>query len=184
MRAERLANGTERQTDWVTVDWPRANRVVRNLRWRLFRATQAGDWKKVRSLQQLMLRSYSNRLVSVRRVTQTNAGKETPGVDKVVVKTPEERGQLVDDLATAQPWKAKPTRRVYIPKANGKLRPLGIPSFRDKLLQTVVKLLLEAIYEPVFRDTSHGFRPGKRCHTALACDLTNSKRPAFRTKPM
>ena len=99
MQATRLANGTERPTAWIAVDWQRANRVVRNLRWRIFRATQAGDWNKVRSLQQLMLRSYSNRLVSVRRVTQTNAGKETPGVDKVVVKTPEERGKLVDDLA-------------------------------------------------------------------------------------
>ena len=120
MQATRLANGTERPTAWIAVDWQRANRVVRNLRWRIFRATQAGDGNKVRSLQQLMLRSYSNRLVSVRRVTQTNAGKETPGVDKVVVKTPEERGRLVDELATAQPWKAKPARRVYIPKANGK----------------------------------------------------------------
>ena len=100
MQAERLANGTERPTAWIAVDWPRANRMVRNLRWRIFRATQAGDWNKVRSLQQLMLRSSSNRLVSVRRVTQTNAGKETPGVDKVVVKTPEERGRLVDGLAT------------------------------------------------------------------------------------
>ena len=117
MQAERLANGTERQTAWIAVDWQRANRMVRNLRWRIFRATQAGDWNKVRSLQQLMLRSYSNRLVSVRRVTQTNAGKETPGVDKVVIKTPEERGRLVDGLATVEPWKAKPTRRVYIPSA-------------------------------------------------------------------
>src|SRR5215467_11506488 len=111
MQAERLANGTERPTAWIAVDWQRANRVVRNLRWRIFRATQAGDGNKVRSLQKLMLRSYSNRLVSVRRVTQTNAGQETTGVDKVVVKTPQERGKLVDDLATAQPWKAKPARR-------------------------------------------------------------------------
>src|SRR6516164_8316288 len=167
MQAERLANGTERPTAWLAVDWQRANRTVRNLRWRIFRATQAGDWKKVRSLQQLMLRSYSNRLVSVRRVTQTNAGKETPGVDKVVVKTPAERGKLVDDLATAQPWKAKPARRVYIPKANGKLRPLGIPVVKDRCLQAMVKNALEPSWEARFEGTSYGFRPGRSCHDAI-----------------
>src|SRR5215831_4940846 len=167
MQAECLANGTERPTAWIAVDWPRANRMVRNLRWRIFRATQMGDWNKVRSLQQLMLRSYSNRLVSVRRVTQTNAGKETPGVDKVVVKTPEERGKLVDDLATVQPWKAKPTRRVYIPKANGKLRPLGIPVVKDRCLQAKVKNALEPSGVARFEGSSYGFRPGRDCHDAI-----------------
>jgi RNA-directed DNA polymerase len=77
-----------------------------------------------------MLRSYSNILMSVRRVTQVNAGKNTPGVDKVVVKTPTARGQLVDRLTAFQPWRAQPARRVYIPKTNGNQRPLGIPMSR------------------------------------------------------
>src|SRR5919108_3200270 len=122
-----LANRTEGHTDWQRVNWRAANRRVRNLRQRIFRATQAGDWDKVQSLQRLMLRSYANTLVSVRRVTQVNQGKRTAGVDKLVVKTPERRGQLVDHLMTVQPWAARPAKRVYIPKANGKLRPLGIP---------------------------------------------------------
>jgi RNA-directed DNA polymerase len=167
MQAESEASGTERQTVWIAVDWQQANRIVRNLRWRIFRATQTGDWNKVRSLQHLMLRSYSNRLVSVRRVTQTNAGKETPGVDKVVVKTPEERGRLVDDLATVQPWKAKPARRVYIPKANGKLRPLGIPVVKDRCLQAMVKNALEPSWEARFECSSYGFRPGRDGHDAI-----------------
>jgi RNA-directed DNA polymerase len=130
MRSPGLANGPARRTDWDTVNWRSAYRNVRNLRQRIFRATRAGDIRKVRSLQKLMLRSYSNILVSVRRVTQTNAGRNTPGVDKIVVKTPRARGELVDQLATFQPWRSRPVRRVYIPKSNGKQRPLGIPMFR------------------------------------------------------
>jgi RNA-directed DNA polymerase len=72
--------------------------------------------------KKLLLRSYANRLVSVRRVTQVNQGRHTPGIDKVVIKTPEARGRLVDMLHHYQPWKAQPTRRVYIPQANGATR--------------------------------------------------------------
>jgi len=131
VKKTRLANGTEKWTDWNAINWRKANRTVRNLRRRIFRATQEGDQKKVRSLQKLMLKSYSNRLVSVRRVTQINAGKNTPGVDKLVIKTPAARGRMVDDLAHYTLWKAKPARRVYIPKANNKLRPLGMPMVRS-----------------------------------------------------
>lgn len=127
MREPFSANGTEKQTDWNAVNWKSANRTVRNLRHRIFRATQEGNLKKVRSLQKLMLKSYSNRLVSVRRVTQMNAGKNTPGVDKLVIKTPAARGKMVDALANYTLWKAKPAKRVYIPKKNNKRRPLGIP---------------------------------------------------------
>src|SRR5438876_4829741 len=105
MRATRLANGTKKQTDWNAINWRKANRTVRNLRRRIFRATQEGDQKKVRSLQKLMLKSYSNRLVSVRRVTQINAGKNTPGVDKLVIKTPEACGRMVDVLADYSQWR-------------------------------------------------------------------------------
>ena len=122
------ANGPTRATDWQAINWRQANRQIRNLRQRIFRASQAGDWQKVRSLQKLLLRSRSNLVLGVRQVTQVNAGKYTPGVDRLVVKTPAARGEMVDRLATFQPWRAKPVRRVYIPKANGKVRPIGIPT--------------------------------------------------------
>src|SRR6266571_8730806 len=130
MQSSGDANGPHGRTAWDAVDWRKANRIVTNLRQRIFRAARANDQRKVRSLQKLMLRSRSNIFLSVRRVTQVNAGRNTPGVDKVLVKTPAARGKLVDHLSSCQPWRAKPVRRVYIPKKSdsNQRRPLGIPT--------------------------------------------------------
>ena len=168
MQARHLANGTEKQTDWNTINWRKTNQIVRNLRHRIFRATQDGNWKKVHSLQKLMLKSYSNRLVSVRRVTQINTGKYTPGVDQVVIKTPTARGAMVDALANYTLWKAKPARRVYIPKKHTRRRPLGIPVVVDRCLQAMVKNALEPSWEARFEGISYGFRPGRSGHDAMA----------------
>lgn len=167
MHSEMNVSVTERTCDWNNVNWRKANRIVRNLRQRIFRATQEGNFRKVRSLQRLMMRSFSNILLSTRRVTQTNSGKNTPGVDKLVVKTPEARGILVNALAKFIPWKPLPTKRVYIPKANGKKRPLGIPSIIDRCLQAIVKNALEPFWESKFEGTSYGFRPGRSAHDAI-----------------
>lgn len=163
------ANRTEEQAlDWNATDWRAANRHVRNLRQRIFRATQAGEWDTVQSLQRLMLRSRANVALSVRRVTQVNQGKTTPGIDKVLVKTPEERGKLVDYIVThTTPWRAMPVRRVYIPKANGKQRPLGIPTILDRVLQAMVKNALEPAWEAKFEGISYGFRPGRGAQDAI-----------------
>lgn len=160
-------NRAKEPTNWQDVNWHQAERTVNRLRQRIFRATQAGDWNKVQSLQRLMLRCYSNRLMAVRRTTQVNQGKRTPGVDKVLIKTPEGRGRMVDALSSYQPWKARPARRVYIPKANGKQRPLGIPTITDRCLQAMVKNALEPEWEAQFEASSYGFRPGRGCHDAL-----------------
>jgi RNA-directed DNA polymerase len=128
MRGESRVNTTKDDLNWHDVDWRRAEKTVRNLRRRIFRASREGDMRRVRNLQRLMLKSRANRLLAVRRVSQINAGHNTPGVDKLVVKTPAARANLVRELTRYQPWQAKPVRRVYIPKANGKQRPLGIPT--------------------------------------------------------
>src|SRR6266436_7669735 len=167
MQANHLANVTERRTDWNAIDWKRANRNVRNLRQRIFRASQEGNLKKVHSLQRLMLRSYSNTLLGVRRITQINNGKDTAGTDNITVKTPSTRGKLVDEMMTFQPWRVNPAKRVYVPKSNGKLRPLSIPTILDRCHHARVKNALEPFWEARFEGTSYGFRPGRGCHDAL-----------------
>ncbi|MEO1148975.1 MAG: group II intron reverse transcriptase/maturase, partial [Cyanobacteria bacterium J06638_22] len=163
-----FVNVTQRTTDWQGVNWRKASRVVKNLRQRIFKATRRLDWKRVRGLQRLLLKSYSNVLLSVRRVTQINAGKRTPGVDKLLVKTGPAKAILVDALKQWRPWQSLPARRVYIPKSNGRHRPLGIPSIVDRCLQAMVKAALEPCWEAQFEPTSYGFRPGRSAHDAIA----------------
>ncbi len=157
---------TERPTDWHKVNWQKAYRMVKKLRRRIFRATQEGDWKKVNKLQRLMLRSYSNALISVRQATQLNKGKDTSGIDKMAKLSPLTRGRVVDALTLYKSWKPTPTKRVYIPKSNGKKRPLGIPSMIDRCIQGMVKNALEPHWEALFEPISYGFRPGRSTHDA------------------
>ena len=152
------ANVTSRDSlDWHGVDWNRVRRVVRNLRQRIFRASREGDLRKVRSLQRLMLRCTSNILESVRRVTQMNQGKHTPGLDEVLVKTPQERSALCRRLSHLELHKVHPVKRVYIPKKKGK-RPLGIPTIEDRCVQAMVKNALEPFWEARFEGNGTDLR--------------------------
>ncbi len=178
-----MVNGTDDAAlGWDAINWRKAERDVTRLRRRIFAAERAGDSKKVASLQRLMLRSRANTLVSVRRVTQQNAGRATAGVDGQVALTSRDRAELADRLQrSTAPWQALPVKRVYIPKGNKKLRPLGIPPIADRAQQNRVRNALEPQWEARFETRSYGFRPGRGCHDAIeAVFQTASGRGATR----
>lgn len=166
--------------DWHGVDWRACEENVRRLRQRIFTASKAGDLERVRRLQKLMLRSRSNTLVSVRRVTERNAGRLTAGVDGEVVLTPEAKAKLAERVQqNAEPFKAQPVRRVYITKkgSSGKRRPLGIPVVVDRVHQARVVNALEPEWEARFEPKSYGFRPGRGCHDAIQAIYQVAKGP-------
>ena len=184
--AARIANGPEdrpRQdapARWDKIDWREQEGQVRRLRQRIFKAAQEQDWPKVRNLQKLMLRSRANTLVSVRQVTQRNAGRKTAGIDGEVALTPEARaGVAVRVHQSVTSWNPRAVKRVYIPKASNraKLRPLGIPVILDRCHQNRVKNALEPEWEARFEPRSYGFRPGRGCQDAIAAIYNVCKGP-------
>jgi RNA-directed DNA polymerase len=166
--------------DWDWVDWSACEREVRRLRQRIFKATQEGDWPKVRSLQKLMLRSRSNTLLSVRQVTQRNAGRKTAGIDGEVALTSQARADVAVRVhSTIATWQPRAVKRVYIPKASNraKLRPLGIPVIMDRCHQARVRNALEPEWEARFEPRSYGFRPGRSCQDAIGAIYATCKGP-------
>jgi RNA-directed DNA polymerase len=153
-------------TSWQDIPWPQVEANVHTLQRRIYRAEQQGKRRIVKSLQRLLLRSTSARLLAVRRVTQDNQGKRTPGIDGVAFLEPQERCLLVQTLSLQQ--QVQPVRRIWIPKpGTQEQRPLGIPTMSDRAAQALVKLVLEPQWEARFEPNSYGFRPGRSCQDAI-----------------
>lgn len=151
---------------WKAINWRKAERYVFKLQKRIYAASRRGDVKRVRKLQKTLMRSWFNKVLSVRRVTQDNIGKKTAGVDGIKSLSPVARIELISQLKLT--GKSRPTRRVWIPKpGRDEKRPLGIPTMYDRALQAVVKAALEPEWEAVFEPNSYGFRPGRSCHDAI-----------------
>jgi RNA-directed DNA polymerase len=153
---------------WNTIPWRELESTVFKLQKRIYRASLRDDVKLVRKLQRLLLKSEAAKLLAVRRVTQDNQGKKTPGVDGVAKLKPTERMQLAETLKLG--GKSKPVRRVWIPKPGKpeEFRPLGIPTMATRAEQTLAKMAVEPEWEAKLEPNSYGFRPGRSCHDA--CD--------------
>jgi RNA-directed DNA polymerase len=159
--------------DWQALPWKEFQCNVRRLQQRIYQAERRGNWKRVRNLQRLLLRSWSARCLAVRQVTQENRGKRTAGVDGVASLKPGQRLKLAKKMHNLSSWKAAPIRRVFIPKpGTGERRGLGIPIMADRAMQTLIKLALEPEWEAKFEPNSYGFRPGRSAHDAIEAIFT------------
>ena len=151
---------------WSAIDWTKVRRHVSRLQARIVKAVRAGKWHRVRSLQRLLAGSFAAKLLAVKRVS-SNRGKRTAGVDGVVLQTPAQKWRQAQQL-NAKDYKPKPLRRIYIPKKNGKRRPLGIPAQADRSEQALELLGLDPVAETLADRCSYGFRKERSTQDAMA----------------
>ena len=176
MNAEQSACASSgKATAWDQIDWSTTERRVRRLQARIVKATQAKRWNKVKALQRLLTCSFSGRALAVKRVTE-NQGKRTPGVDGAIWKTPGSKHNAIGSLRR-RGYRPQPLRRVHIPKANGKKRPLGIPTMHDRAMQALFLQALAPVAETTADGNSYGFRPARSTADAIGqCFLALSKK--------
>jgi RNA-directed DNA polymerase len=165
------------EIDWHAINWQKVYQTVRRLQVRIVKATQEGKWRKVRSLQRLLTHSFSGKALAVRRVTE-NRGKKTSGVDGEIWNTPKKKAEAISRLKQ-RGYKPLPLRRIYIPKSNGKKRPISIPAMRDRAMQSLYLLALDPVAETQADRNSYGFRIGRapadaigQCFNVLSRDYS------------
>lgn len=167
-------------TCWEAIDWQKALAYVKKLQVRIVKAQKEGHYSKVKSLQWLLTHSFTAKALAVKRVT-SNQGKRTSGVDHELWLTPQAKFNAISKL-NRRGYHPQPLRRHYIPKKNGKMRPLGIPTMTDRAMQTLYKFSLEPIAETYADPNSYGFRIGRSTHDAIEqcfTDLNKGKSPEW-----
>ena len=177
---EKSCAPTCRAGNWDSIDWNKARAYVKKLQMRIVKAQQEGHYSKVKTLQWLLTHSFYAKALAVKRVT-SNRGKNTAGVDHELWLTPEAKFKAISKLKR-RGYRPQPLKRVYIPKKNGKLRPLSIPTMTDRAMQTLYKFALEPLAETYGDLNSYGFRIGRSTHDAIEqcfTDLNKGKSPQW-----
>lgn len=151
---------------WRNLPWKKFRRNLFRLQKRIFKAVRIGDLVKAKSLQKLILKSTSAKLLAIRQVTQLNTGRKTAGIDGKKALTFKERFKLLTLLAEATNWKHQGLREIPIPKKNGFIRILKVPTISDRAWQCLAKYALEPAHEATFHEKSYGFRSGRSAHDA------------------
>ena len=175
MTTDSVGASSNRASDWQAIDWPKVRRHVRRLQLRIAKAIRAGKYGKAKALSWLLTHSHSAKFLAVKRVTE-NKGAKTPGVDNVLWRTDRQKYAATQNLKR-RGYRPQPLRRHYIPKKNGKLRPLSIPTLRDRAMQALHALALKPIAETVADRNSYGFREGRsRADAVLRSGLCPAER--------
>ena len=152
---------------WKNIPWKQCQKILFRLQKRVYKAIQVGDTRKATSLQKLILKSIAARALAVRQVTQLNAGKKTPGVDGKASLKHEERLELIEELGSkGSNWQHQKLREIPIPKKDGTIRTLKVPTLADRAWQCLAKYALEPAHEATFHARSYGFRTGRGAHDA------------------
>jgi RNA-directed DNA polymerase len=162
-----IRHGLTTSEFWKNLPWKKFRRILFRLQCRTFKAIANGDMRKARSLQKLILKSSAVRLLAIRQVTQLNAGKKTAGVDGKASLNFEERFELDEYIkSNYSTWKHNRLREIPIPKKDGSMRILKVPTIADRAWQCLAKFALEPAHEATFHARSYGFRTGRSVHDA------------------